>query len=114
MIKETSYKELFLWLLGKRQRLRVTGESMLPLLKPGEEILVDSQAYQNSCPQIGDLVVAIHPHHSELRIVKRVILTLEDGSCFLQGDNSAGSSDSRSFGAVNLKQIVGKVTSRFP
>jgi nickel-type superoxide dismutase maturation protease len=114
MLKESSYKELFLWLIGKRRRLRVTGESMLPLLQPGEEILVDCQAYQASSPQIGDLVVAIHPHHPQLQIVKRVALVLEDGSCFLKGDNSAASSDSRSFGTVNDKQILGRVTSRLP
>ncbi len=87
---------------------------MLPLLQPGEEILVDTQAYKNKLPKPGDLVVAKHPHLSNLRLVKRVTGVFEDGSCFLKGDNASASTDSRSFGLVNSEQILGRVTSRLP
>ncbi|MGV2828195.1 nickel-type superoxide dismutase maturation protease [Myxosarcina sp. GI1(2024)] len=109
----TGYRELLFWLLRRRKRFRVTGNSMQPLLQPGEEILLDRHAYQKSLPQVGDIVIATHPLRPELIIVKRVILVRADGNLFLQGDNPAESSDSRTFGAVNLKHILGKVTSRF-
>ena len=113
ILKESTYTELLLWLLRKRKRFRVTGLSMMPLLKPGEEILVDFKAYQKSPPQVGDLVVAAHPYRPDLQIIKRVALVSEDGSCFLRGDNLTESSDSRSFGVVAAEKILGRVTSRF-
>lgn len=85
---------------------------MLPLLKPGEEILIDPRAYKRLFPRVNDIVVAKHPY-ADFRLVKRVVAVLEDGSCFLRGDNLLESTDSRSFGAVKLEQILGRVTSRF-
>ena len=108
-----NYLELLLWLLRKRKRFRVTGLSMTPLLQPGEEILVDLHAYQKSFPQVGEIVIAAHPYYSDLHIIKRVVFVAEDGSCFLQGDNLTESSDSRSFGTIDLDKIIGRVTSRF-
>lgn len=112
-LPESSYLELLLWLLRKRKRFRVTGLSMIPLLKPGEEVLVDLYAYQTYFPQVNDLVIAIHPQHSDLHIIKRVVSVAEDGSCFLRGDNLAQSNDSRAFGSIPLEGILGRVTSRF-
>lgn len=112
-LAESSYQEFFLWLLGKRKRFRVQGNSMLPLLQPGEEILIDRQAYRTSLPQVGELVVAIHPERLNLPIVKRVKAITPEGKYFLTGDNLAQSTDSHVFGAVELENILGKVTSRF-
>ena len=116
-MKETllkrNYLELLLWLLRKRKRFRVTGLSMTPILQPGEEILVDLHAYQKSLPQVGEIVIAVHPYHSDLYIIKRVVSIAQDGSCFLLGDNLAESSDSRTFGTIALDKILGRVTSRF-
>ncbi len=86
---------------------------MTPLLKPGEEILIDPRAYRHIPPKVGDIVVARHPYQKHLRLVKRVTLVLEDGRCFLKGDNPIESTDSRSFGLVDSQHIIGKVTSRF-
>ncbi len=87
---------------------------MFPVLKEGEEVLVDTKAYHRCLPEMGDLVIAWHPHQPNLRIIKRVVRVDEKGNCFLMGENSLESSDSRSFGWVSLQQIIGKVTSRFP
>lgn len=105
--------KLLLLILGKRKRLRVTGPSMTPLFQSGEEILFDPKAYRNSLPRIGDIVVAKHPHQAK-QIVKRVAVVLEDGSCFLKGDNSNASTDSRSYGFIPLTKIIGRVTCKFP
>ncbi|NEQ39100.1 MAG: nickel-type superoxide dismutase maturation protease [Okeania sp. SIO3I5] len=87
---------------------------MFPLLKPGEEILVDTRAYRHFLPEIGDLVVAEHPLRQDLKIIKCVAFVNEKGDCFLMGENKEESSDSRSFGCVSSQQIIGKVTSKFP
>ena len=44
-LSNITLKEFVLWLLGRRQRLRVVGNSMLPLLRPDDEVLIDPRAY---------------------------------------------------------------------
>jgi nickel-type superoxide dismutase maturation protease len=112
-LSESSYRELFLWLLGRRKRLKVVGNSMLPLLQPGEEILIDLNAYRQIVPQVGDIVVTKYRDRLNLIIIKRITAVNEDGSCFLSGDNPSESTDSRHWGTVPVKDILGKVTSRF-
>ena len=114
MLEEASTaKKLLLLLVGARKRLRVTGSSMIPLLQPGEEILFHPQAYSHTFPQVGDIIVAQHPFQGK-KIVKRVTAVLEDGSCFLIGDNHVASTDSRSYGFVAIDKILGRVTNKFP
>ena len=112
-LKEITPGEFLLWLLRLRRRFRVTGTSMLPLLKPGQEVLVNPRAYRQAPPCPGDIVVARHPYRPDLQLIKRVVATTEDGRCHLEGDNPSESTDSRAFGAVPVSSIVGQVTSRF-
>ena len=113
MIPDINIKEFFLWLMGKRQRFRVTGNSMLPLLKPQEEVLIDPEINDKKLPKVGEIVVAQHPTRKELQLIKRITFITAEGHYFLQGDNLQESTDSRVFGTVNLEQIVGRVTCRF-
>ncbi len=112
-LEDAGPREFLLWILRLRWRFRVTGNSMLPLLQPGDEVLVNSRAYKKSLPRPNDIVVAHHPHRPPLRIIKRIADTTENGRYILLGDNPAESSDSRTFGPVTSKQILGKVTCRF-
>jgi len=112
-LEDISLKEFLLWLLRRRRRFRITRNSMIPLLQPGDEVLLNPQAYRQALPRPGDIVVASHPYQRDLQVVKRVAQTIEDGRYFLEGDNPAESSDSRSFGPVRLEQIQGQITSRF-
>ncbi|MBM3239678.1 nickel-type superoxide dismutase maturation protease [Candidatus Poribacteria bacterium] len=113
-LKNSHLGELLLWLLRLRRRFRITGNSMTPLLKPGDEVLVNPRAYQRMPPKPGDIVVTRHPYRTDLRLVKRVATVLPDGRCLIEGDNPSESTDSRSFGPVAPKQILGQVTGRFP
>jgi nickel-type superoxide dismutase maturation protease len=101
------------WLLRQRQRFRVAGLSMQPLLHPGEEVLINPQAYRTALPQPGDLVVAEHPHQPGLKLIKWVV-SVEPGGCFLKGLNETASTDSRSFGLVPPQKLLGQVVCRFP
>lgn len=113
-LRGSNWYDLLLWLLRARSRFRITGHSMRPLLQPGEEVLINPQAYRQQPPELGDLVVAQHPFKPNLRIVKRVIEVREDGGCFIVGDNGRESTDSRHFGSIAPQHIIGQVVCRFP
>jgi len=102
-----------LLLLRRRKRLKVVGESMLPSLEPGDEILFDPYAYTNSLPQIDDIVVTVHPRQKSLLIVKRIAALDSQNRCFLLGDNLEGSTDSRHWGTIKPADLIGKVSSHF-
>ncbi|NET60122.1 MAG: signal peptidase I, partial [Symploca sp. SIO2E6] len=84
-IRNSNFWDLLLWLLRQRQRFRVAGVSMLPLLLPGDEVLVDQWAYRHSLPASEDVVVIRHPEHKDMRLIKRVIAVRQNGACFVQG-----------------------------
>lgn len=105
-----SWREWILWLLRQRMRLQVTGESMLPTVKPGDIVLIDTKAYLQAIPQIGDIVLARHPY-KDLSIIKRITdITLEE-RLVLSSDNPQAGSDSRQFGTISKQRLIGKVTS---
>lgn len=112
-IRDSNLVDILLWLLRQRQRFRVEGISMLPVLQPGDEVLVDRRAYRYERPSINDVVVIWSPQQPDLRLIKRVISIDQSGACFVQGDNRSCSTDSWSFGWVEPQCLVGRVTSRF-
>jgi nickel-type superoxide dismutase maturation protease len=89
--------------------VEVTGESMLPVLRPGDWLLVRAGA--RIAP--GSIVVARHPRQDRL-IVKRAAHR-EDGGWWLESDNqrAAGRQDSWDFGAVPDELVVGRVVMRY-
>ena len=111
---ESSWIDLLKWILRLRKRVRISGASMIPLLYPGDEVLVDVRAYQKSLPNVGDIVVAYHPLRENFKIVKRIGRVYPGGLFDLIGENPDASTDSRDFGRIHLNDLFGKVTSRFP
>lgn len=45
-MRESNGKEILLWLVRKRRRYRVKGDSMLPFLSADDEVLVNLNAYR--------------------------------------------------------------------
>lgn len=86
-------------------RYKVYGHSMLPALKFGQDILCFNWAYLFSQPKVGDVVVI---NHQGREIVKRVQMSSDRGT-FVLGDNHNESMDSRNFGPVKNRDILGKV-----
>lgn len=82
---------------------------MEPTLRAGQVVLVDERAD----PQIGDVVVAVHPRRSGLKIIKRLSGGSPTDGWQLASDNATepNSEDSRTFGPVGADAIVGRVTS---
>ncbi|MEZ4664596.1 MAG: nickel-type superoxide dismutase maturation protease [Caldilineaceae bacterium] len=109
-LPDASWSELLRWLLQRRHRFRVTGNSMLPLLRPGDLVLVNRHAYSHKSPQPGDVVVARDPRQPSFKLIKRVDAVMQDGRCFLLSENPAEGTDSRTFGAVPPDHVLGQVT----
>ncbi|MCC5579532.1 S24 family peptidase [Microtetraspora sp. AC03309] len=87
--------------------VRVVGDSMLPVLRPGDCLLVRRGAPVRE----GDLVVARRPHGL---IVKRAFRRTGEG-WWLESDNqrAPGRRDSWDFGSVPESEIVGRVVLRY-
>jgi nickel-type superoxide dismutase maturation protease len=102
-----------------RRRLRsrrfvVVDDSMLPGLRPGDRLLIDPGAFRRRPPQVGDVVVARDPEAGGRLLIKRV--TDRDrppGTVTLLGDARDRSRDSRAFGPVPYRSIVGLVWFRY-
>jgi nickel-type superoxide dismutase maturation protease len=86
---------------------------MAPTLRPGDHVLVDLGAYRRSEPEVGDIVLATHPH-LDVRIIKRVVSIAADGRLELRGDNPDLSSDSREYGPIDPAALQGRLVARFP
>lgn len=84
------------------QRFTVSGNSMLPTLKPGQDVLVWCWFVS---PKVGD-IVAIRVNNREM--IKR-IQSCDGRSIFVMGDNQKMSTDSRKFGPIKRSQIIGKI-----
>jgi nickel-type superoxide dismutase maturation protease len=89
--------------------VEVTGDSMLPALRPGDWLLARSGA--RIAP--GNIVVARHPRQDRL-IVKRAAWH-DRGGWWLESDNqqARGRQDSWDFGAVPDELIMGRVVARY-
>ena len=81
---------------------------MLPILKDGNAVLIDPKEKVAT----GDIVLVNHPFKKSVKILKRVKNFDDKGDLFLVGDNEEESTDSRTFGAVPLKYLIGKATCR--
>ena len=90
-------------------RFVVTGDSMLPDLRPGDCLVVSTRA------RIGvrDVVVARRPHVDGLLLVKRAIRREDAGWWVLSDNGAAGLDDSRAFGVLPDALVVGRVIARY-
>lgn len=83
-------------------RFKIQGHSMLPILKPSQEIIISSIPYFFTNPKPGDIVAF---ENSGKYIVKRIKASKPEGY-EIEGDNR---SDSKNYGVISKKDIIGKV-----
>lgn len=102
-------------------RALVAGDSMVPTLEPGDQLLCVRGARIRS----GDVVV-VRPSSHGIEMVKRVTGVpgeevpvaggahrLAADEYMVEGDNPARSTDGRSFGPVRRDQMMGRVLARY-
>lgn len=80
---------------------------MEPTISPGDIVFANTIIYKFRSPRVGEVVIVKDPHSSK-HFVKRI--EWRDGkNYFVIGDNKEESTDSRDFGSVPKKLILGKV-----
>lgn len=88
-------------------RFKVLGKSMEPLICEGQSLLVSFLPYFFRKPKAGEIIVLRSP--KDKRYVVKRIQKIEKDRYFVVGDNKDKSTDSREFGLITKKDIVGKV-----
>ena len=83
-------------------RFKVSGHSMIPTLKPGQEILVSSIPYFFKKPRIDDIIAFKGGNKFLIKRIKQV----ENDRFLVKGDNKT---DSKEYGWIERGQIIGKV-----
>ncbi len=78
---------------------------MFPALEPGNSVLVSK--YFFSKPKIGDVIACLDPRDRKV-IIKR-ITKMKNSMYFITGDNRKESTDSRAFGMITQRHIIGKL-----
>lgn len=133
------------------QVARVEGRSMEPTLHDQDRLVVNKLAFQVHAPDVGDVVMLLHPDNPDQALVKRIVagpgdtVAFRDGVVirnglavdedyvpadlrsfetlppvqvppafyYVLGDHRNNSSDSRFFGPVPQKYILGRVEVRW-
>lgn len=86
-------------------RVAVEGVSMVPAVAPGDWLLVR----RTSRVAPGDVVVV----RLGGRVMVKRVARAADGGWWVLGDNAAASDDSRAYGAVPPRDVVGVVRWRY-
>jgi nickel-type superoxide dismutase maturation protease len=99
-------------------RYVVDGPSMEPAYRAGDRVLVNRLAYVRRAPAPGDVVVLRDPERRARHLIKRIVMQPEGAAAgrdryFVLGDNAAVSRDSRVFGPVWRRDIVGKAWRKY-
>ena len=105
--------------------LRVYGHSMAPVLNPGELVLVREAEYDRRDPRRGEIVAARPDKFGGRAFVKRITALpnehvafdgrewqLGPEQFFLLGDQTEHSLDSRLFGPVTRRELLGPIWAR--
>jgi len=80
---------------------RVAGDSMAPTLAAGQLVVAVGPA----TPCVGQVVILLHDGLEKIKRVQQV----RPGQIFVVGDHAAHSTDSRTFGWVDIAQVRGRV-----
>lgn len=97
------------YLQGFRQIFVIKGNSMMPALKSGDCVIFNPEIE----PKIGDIILFHHPFIQNLKVVKRISEITAEGNFIVLGDNPSESTDSRSYGAILAKDVLGVAVCKF-
>ena len=89
---------------------RIHGHSMEPAGREGDIVFVHFFSYLFSSPKIGDIVVVEYPSKFSqlLKRIAKIKRSEKEWEYWILGDNVLDSQDSRTFGWIQRKMILGK------
>jgi nickel-type superoxide dismutase maturation protease len=90
------------------RRVAVEGSSMEPTLTNGDRLVV----VRRLVPRVGDIVAVGDPRRPGRLLVKRVV-SIDGTAIVIEGDNARSSTDSRAFGPVDRRAVVGRAVYRY-
>lgn len=102
---------------------KIVTTSMEPVVMNGDRVFADKTAYKRMPPKKGDIIVFVYPDDRSKVYIKRIEGLPGDmivrpsgvqgqvphGMIYVLGDNREQSVDSRTFGFVPLRDMIGKV-----
>jgi signal peptidase I len=105
------------------EAFRIPTGSMEPAIMRGDRVLADKTVYRRMSPQKKDIVIFAFPDDRSKKFIKRIealpgdLFTDTDGIkkqiphgfVYVLGDNRGNSLDSRQFGLIPLRDVIGKV-----
>lgn len=107
------------------QPFLVSGASMEPTYHDGDYLIIDEISYRLNEPRKDDVIIFRYPKNPSTFFIKRIIalpneeiildgkeIKLKGDEYFVMGDNRDASSDSRIWGPVPKKMIVGRSIAR--
>ena len=96
-------------------RVEVVGGSMAPALLPGDRLLLLRRPLgPPGWPAVGDVVALADPREPTRVLVKRVAhIDRSAGTVTVLGDAAEASTDSRTFGAVPRRALLGRAVHRY-
>ena len=86
---------------------------MEPAILDGQSVLASNIPYIISKPKIGDVIAFNKKGKIFIKRIVKINLSADGDKYFVAGDNKKDSLDSKKFGWIDRKQIVGKVIWRF-
>lgn len=92
-------------------KYKIVGTSMSPALQSGQIVLVNRLPYLFSKPKLSDIVALKDPRDGKILIkrISKIDSAKQSLRYFVLGDNKKHSTDSRHFGWIRKKDIIGKV-----
>jgi nickel-type superoxide dismutase maturation protease len=82
---------------------------MEPALRAGDWIVIWRLG---RAPRVGEIVLVRDPREPKRLLLKRVA-SVADGACTVLGDRPEESTDSRTFGPVQLADVLGRAVFRY-
>ena len=94
-------------------RYVVIGDSMEPMLQEGDKIFANTLIYKIRKPRVNEIILFIHPHYRKKILVKR-ITRQENDMVWVESDNNTHAhQDSKTFGWIAKKSILGRASFRY-
>ena len=94
-------------------RFIVEGNSMAPVFLHGERLLVNKLNYLMRSPRAGEVVILRHPQERNRMLLKRIAQVHDKETLSVISEDLENGTDSRSFGPVKKKDIIGRALFRY-